>query len=58
MMNAGNRGIVIASIVGVTILVSAVFFGKTITDIPMCSTMFLMVGKILSLKKVANEKPH
>ena len=49
MRNTGNRGIVIASIVGVTILFSAVFLGNNVTDIPIFASMFSLTKKQISL---------
>ncbi len=49
MKNTGNRGIVIASIVGVVILFSAVFLGNNVTDIPFIASMFRLTKKQISL---------
>ena len=49
MRNTGNRGIVIASIVGVTILFSAVFLGNNVTDIPIFASMFSLTKKQIAL---------
>jgi carbon starvation protein len=49
MRNTGDRGIVVASIVGVTILFSAVFLGNNVTEIPIFASMFSLTKKQISL---------
>jgi carbon starvation protein len=49
MKRPGNKSVIIASLVGVTILFLAVFFGSFITEIPILTSFFSMSKKQISL---------